>query len=328
MSFANRVKHRLCQIPLSPDEGIAFGCGLLFSHAGRERPFLIRTDTADAVTLLDGIFEQQTGRPLPVVLTSSAADSRSYTLSIARRGASPIRRAAPRCRTSVGFAEPVEDSRRAVFSVFGKWDGNGGPLSLDDIVCASPEIAAVFLRGLFIANGVLSEPTADYHFEICGLSAPQAREVARVFIDCGFTPLFSQRGERRTVYFKDGEQIEYLLAFLGDTADMFELSSLRVERDVRNRLNRQINCDAANLVKAKGAADRQTADIRLIYAQGKEDGLSEELRATAEARLANEDASLAELGRLLGVGRSGVNHRLRRLSALADELRGLHPGED
>jgi DNA-binding protein WhiA len=201
--------------------------------------------------------------------------------------------------------------------VFNSFNENG---MLDEALFENPEAAQHFLRGAFISTGLAADPARDFHLEFSGLTERAAQELSRLLEMLEFHPLCTKRDEKWAVYFKDGEQIEYLLAALGDTEAMFELSSLRIRRDISNNLNRQMNFDAANLGKSRDAAARHIAAIKYIIAKRGIDHMSPELRATALARVENDDASLSELGVLLGIGRSGVNHRLAKITKLAEEL--------
>ncbi len=327
MSFCNEVKTKLCELPTPAPYGRAFGSGLLFLHAGRQnlKKYLLRTEIPGAVIALGEIFERETGQVLPVELRSTglhangqySSERRKYHLKPARspktaRTADPMR-----ALNTVDFAKPAEQSRTDIFKVFCAFDENG---ALDGALFHHPEAAQHFLRGAFIATGLAADPARDFHLEFSGLTERAAGELFRLLETLEFHPLMTKRGEKWAVYFKDGEQIEYLLAALGDTEAMFELSNLRIRRDISNNLNRQMNFDAANLGKSREAAARQIAAIKYMIEKRGIDYLPAELRGTALARVENDDSSLAELGVLLGLGRSGVNHRLTKIVKLAEDL--------
>ena len=125
------------------------------------------------------------------------------------------------------------------------------------------------------------------------------------------------------VYLKEGEEIVDLLNIMEAHISLMELENLRIYKDMRNSVNRRVNCEAANITKTVNAASRQTKDIQYIQQHYGFNRLSEGMRQMAEVRLEHPDATLAELGAFLDppVGKSGVNHRLRKLSELADRLR-------
>ena len=320
MSFCNTVKTGLCAVA-DPEHGIDFGCGLLFSHAGRDKSYLLRTDTAEAVSALEETYEQATGTPMPIIVRRTAEFQKTFPVSIARRGSDIIapRKKAVKESVTVGFREPQQRSKERILKVFGLWSTVEDKLELNRRLYEQGG-AAAFLRGVFVANGVISDPSGDYHMEFCGLTQTQAEQLCLLLTAVDFTPAVTLRAGRYSVYFKNSEQIEYLLAFMGEMDAVFAMGNLRVERDISNRINRQINCDAANLVKSRDAAKRQIAAIGYIIEKKGTDYLSPELRLTAAARLENEDASLAELGKMLGLGRSGVNHRIEKLMRIYEQL--------
>ena len=123
------------------------------------------------------------------------------------------------------------------------------------------------------------------------------------------------------VYLKGSEAIADTLNVMGSHRSLLEFENTRIVKDMRNRINRQINCENANLNKTVSASMRQIADIKLIEERLGLDKLPDGLRQAAQARLSNPDSSLAELAELLRLGRSGMNHRLRRLGEIASELR-------
>ncbi|HNX13381.1 MAG TPA: DNA-binding protein WhiA [Oscillospiraceae bacterium] len=330
MSFCNEVKSKLCELTTPAQYGRAFGSGLLFLHCGRHKNYLLRTEIPGAVIALGEIFEHVTGHVLPVELRSTgvraavlrseeprSAKRREYRLKPARNPKMSHSADPMRALTTVDFAKPEELSRSRIFSVFNQFGEDG---TLDKSLFENPEQAQHFLRGVFISAGLAADPACDLHLEFSGLTERAAGELSRLLETLDFRPLITKRGEKWAVYFKDGEQIEYLLAALGDTGAMFELSSLRIRRDISNNLNRQINCDAANLGKSRNAAERHIAAIRYIFLKQSPDYLPAELRTTALARVENDDASLSELGILLGIGRSGVNHRLAKIVKIAEDL--------
>ncbi len=320
MSFCNEVKSKLCELATPSQHAKAFGSGLLFLHAGRRRKYLLRTEICGAVIALGEIYEHETGHVLPVELRSTGLRStgvREYRLKPAGQPTATRVSDPMRALTTVDFAKPAERSRAEILSVFDLFYEDG---ALDESLFVNPEAAKHFLRGAFISTGLASDPARDFHLEFNGLTEPAAGELLRLLETLEFHPLVTKRGEKWAVYFKDGEQIEYLLAALGDTGAMFELSNLRIRRDISNNLNRQMNFDAANLGKSRDAAARHIAAIKYIIANRGIDHLPTELRATALARVENDDASLSELGVMLGIGRSGVYHRLAKLARIAEEL--------
>jgi DNA-binding protein WhiA len=181
-----------------------------------------------------------------------------------------------------------------------------------------------FIRGAFLAAGSMSDPEKSYHFEIVcpeEQKAIQLQNVIRSFeIDAKIVP----RKKSYVVYVKEGAQIVDMLAIMEAGNSLMDLENIRIVKEVRNSVNRQVNCETANINKTVNAAVKQIADIELIRQRVGFQSLNEGLAQIAQLRLQYPEATLKELGMMLTphVGKSGVNHRLRKLSVLADELRG------
>ena len=186
-----------------------------------------------------------------------------------------------------------------------------------------PRAVWAFLRGAFLACGSMSDPAGRYHLEyrvpFKRLSEDLGEELLRVGIHMGTV---TRRGAY-LLYLKDSAPIEEMLTAMGALRSAFRLMDVKIYKDVRNKANRVRNCETANIDKTVTASLSQVEAIELIAAKRGLDTLPEELRAIAALRLENPEMSLRELGQALSppLSRSGVNHRLRRLGALAEELR-------
>lgn len=180
-----------------------------------------------------------------------------------------------------------------------------------------------FLRGAFQAAGSMSDPRKAYHFEIV-CSLPEAAEQIRDII-CGFglDAKIVQRKKSFVVYLKEGSQIVDILNVMEAHVSLMELENVRILKEMRNSVNRMVNCETANINKTVSAAVKQVEDITYLRDTVGFSHLPDNLVETALARLDNPDATLKELGGLLDppVGKSGINHRLRRLSEMADKIR-------
>ena len=181
-----------------------------------------------------------------------------------------------------------------------------------------------FLRDLFICSGSISDPTKSYHMEFVCDKEGQARQLMDILGDFGIKGRLIQRKKYYVVYLKEGEEIVDLLNIMEAHVGLMNLENLRILKDMRNSVNRRVNCETANIAKTANAASRQMDDILYIEQHYGLAKLSEGLKAIAEVRLEHPEATLSELGGYLSppVGKSGVNHRLRKLSELADKLRG------
>lgn len=180
-----------------------------------------------------------------------------------------------------------------------------------------------YLRGCYMAVGSISDPYKSYHLElVCGLQA-QAEQLLKILHDFSLDAKMIVRKKYYVVYMKEGENIADFLNITEAHKALMEFENTRIYKGMRNMVNRKVNCEAANITKTVNAATRQVEDIRLIREKMGLEGLPEPLRQMAYVRLENPQASLGELGKLLDppVGKSGVNHRLRKLGELAKELK-------
>ena len=180
-----------------------------------------------------------------------------------------------------------------------------------------------FIRGAFLAVGSVSDPEKSYHFEIVCAAPEKARQLQELLVSYDVDAKTVLRKRHYVVYIKEGSQIVELLALMGAHISLMQLENVRIVKEMRNSVNRKVNCETANLNKTVSAAVRQAEDIRYIQERIGLDKLPVDLEETARLRLEHTEASLKELGDMLcpKVGKSGVNHRLRKLSQIADDLR-------
>lgn len=200
--------------------------------------------------------------------------------------------------------------------------GSAALLPVNDELFASPKALSFFLGGAFMACGNITDPQKSYHLEF----VTRTSELADVLEELVGEITPCRRSNRKgvhVVYLKDSEQIADLLTFLGATRASLSLMETKIVKEVRNRTNRQVNCETANLSKTAAAAVSQCNDIRLIADTLGWDALPEELRALAHARLEQPGATLRELGESLlpPLSRSGVAHRFERLHEIAEGIR-------
>jgi hypothetical protein len=180
-----------------------------------------------------------------------------------------------------------------------------------------------FVRGAFLVSGSVSDPQRGYHFEIVYPDLERARLLQRMLESLSVQARIVPRKKTYVVYVKEGEQIASLLAMMEASVAMMDMENIRILKEMRNTVNRKVNCETANIHKTVSAAVRQLEDIRLIERETGFRHLGESLSQTAELRLQYPEASLQELGRMLDppVGKSGVNHRLRKLGRIAESIR-------
>lgn len=181
-----------------------------------------------------------------------------------------------------------------------------------------------YLRGCFLASGSLSAPEKFYHMEIVCGNNDQAERICNLFHDFEIDAKIVMRKKLYVVYIKEGAQIVEALGVMEANIALMKLENIRILKDMRNSVNRKVNCETANLNKTISAAVKQIEDIEYIQRTTGFGDLTPALRQMAEIRLEYPDSSLIELGKMLypPVGKSGVNHRLRKLSEVASKLRG------
>ena len=181
-----------------------------------------------------------------------------------------------------------------------------------------------FIRGSFLGSGSINDPNKKYHIEISLENKEYANILKNIMQEFEITFKELERKSSYSLYSKDGEEISKFLALIGASKAVINFEEIRVIRDIRNNVNRKVNCETANLNKTVNAAVRQIEDIKFIYNSKAEDKLSDNLKEIANLRIENPDISLVELGKLLKkpIGKSGVNHRLKKIQEIANELRG------
>lgn len=182
-----------------------------------------------------------------------------------------------------------------------------------------------FVRGAFLAAGSVTNPERGYHLEFVTHDEELARALQVLLLEYDLKAHVMARKETHVVYLKESDHIADVLSLMGAHSALLEMENIRIMKGIRNNVNRAVNCETANLDKTTTASARQVANIELIERLGAFSSLSKPLREVAEARMDNPEASLQELSDLLpGVSRSGINHRLRRLQAISDDLRRQH----
>ena len=180
-----------------------------------------------------------------------------------------------------------------------------------------------FIAGAFLSCGSVTEPIKEYHLEFAVPYRELANDLTKLLVSVGVNAKYAERKNAYVIYLKDSEAIEDLLTLMGATMSSIDLMNVKIYKDVRNKANRIANCDAANIERTLRASEKQIEDIEYIMHTEGLDSLTPELKNMAELRLENPDVSLKELGEMLDkpIGRSGANHRLKKLSEIADKIR-------
>ena len=226
-------------------------------------------------------------------------------------------------RPVLGEGELLESCLKAIRLIDG--DGNfkpaeegSGPMITRNSCCKR-----AFLRDSFLCIGSISDPNKGYHLEFVCDYENQALRLQEIIESFDIEARIVRRKKYFVLYVKEGSGIVDLLNIMEAPVSLMNLENLRIVKEMRNSINRRVNCEVANITKTVNAAAKQIEDITYIRDFYGFNRLQENLREMAEVRLEHPDATLLELGKYLDppVGKSGVNHRLRKLSELADKLR-------
>lgn len=211
-----------------------------------------------------------------------------------------------------------EGEIRDLLTKIGDLDQPVDPLLTKNICCRR-----AFLRGAFLSVGSISDPEKGYHLEFVCTREDKAKQLQSMIQSFDISVKIVQRKKYYVVYLKDGTGIVDLLNVCEAHVSLMELENLRILKEMRNSINRRVNCEAANINKTVSAASRQIQDIEYLRDHYGLQRLPDALCQMAMVRLENPDAPLKELGELLDppVGKSGVNHRLRKLSEMAEAMR-------
>jgi len=322
MSFSNKVKEELLKVVAGARHcRIAELAALIYLGAVRdedEKGVLIFENTATmnkATMLVKKLF------------------SRENEIKSIQTGSTNGRKSAPRADFGAAALKRILETVKLK-----NWSGkiivvDNGEQNTDNImrndtggiglVCTQTCCKRAFLRGAFLACGSVSDPSKDYHLEFVLKDTTQAEFLKLILKNLDIDAGMVMRKSMKVVYIKDSEMIATLLTLMDAPVALMELENIRILKEVRNDVNRRVNCETANIDKTVKAASRQAEDIMLVKKVNGFDNLSDELRQTARLRLSHPDVSLSELAALhhAPVSRSGINHRLRRLSEMADRIR-------
>lgn len=224
----------------------------------------------------------------------------------------------------------VEDWRKAqdvlmAFKLYDEVTGSYGDAGMvtNSLLLKKDCCRRAYLRGVYLAAGSMSNPEKGYHLEFVCDKEQQAAGLIRILHEFGIEGKEVLRKKYHVVYLKDGEAIVDLLGIMGAHVALMDLENTRIYKEMRNSINRRVNCEAANITKTVNAAARQVEDIMYIKERMGLQKLPDSLKEMAQLRLDYPEATLKELSEMMDppVGKSGVNHRLRKLSELAERLR-------
>ncbi len=189
--------------------------------------------------------------------------------------------------------------------------------NISDECCLS-----AFLRGAFLACGTVTDPERGYHLEFVVPYKRLCMDFMKFMDELSLSPKYIVRKGNHIIYFKDSESIEDILAIIGAQAASLHVMGIKIEKDVKNTVNRRLNFEMSNINKTVNAANQQVEAIELIEKHMGISALPDNLQELARLRIDNPEASLSELGNLLDepISRSGINHRLSRIVKIAEKI--------
>lgn len=309
MSFSNIVKNECCRLEgLSSQEKVA---------------------QLAAIVRINGTILLSQGQVSLELTTENASVARliySDLKSLFRMDANIVIQRRTRLKKNIRYVVyvPAQQKMKTFLETMGMIQETGIPFRpgiLQDFT-QNDSSRRAYVRGLFLGAGSLTDPQRSYHLEL----VTQGEEFAESIIDLvamyEIGMKLSYRKESVIIYLKESEAISDFLALIGAHKAVMDFEEVRINKSMRNQVNRLVNCETANLSKSVNAGLRQAYKIRKIADGIGLDNLPENLQSTARARLLNPEASLKELGELMTppVGKSGMNHRMRKLEEIADEF--------
>lgn len=307
MSFASDVKKELTTLEVHKE------------HAKAELAALIK---------MNGSLSMYHGSVILNVQTENAAIARRiYSLLTDHYGVTSdllVRRKMKLKKNNV-YIVRLKQNTMAVLEDLGIMDGFMFKEHVSSNIMGNQQKMRSYLRGAFLASGSVNNPeTSRYHLEIYSLYEENSQDICQMMNDFHLNAKVAERRNGYITYLKEAEKISEFLVLIGATNAMLKFEDIRIMRDMRNNVNRLVNCDTANLNKTIDAATKQIENIELIKREVGLESLPPKLKEVAEMRLSSPDMSLKELGESLpsgAISKSGVNHRLRKINEYADKIR-------
>lgn len=304
MSFSYETKNELCRLPvqrLCCARAEAYGI-LLYCNTFRSEEIRIITGNPNLAERIPRLFE------------------RAFDLCFDRLP-SPIPNGANGEGRQI-FQITERKKLEHIVNLMGYNPRKNLALHINFAMLEEPCCQASFLRGCFFAGGSMIDPLKRYHLELTTSHLQVSRELEVLLRECGYPPKSISRNGSFVTYFKQSEQIEDFLTFIGAPIAAMKIMSAKLEKDLRNCVNRRLNCDNANLDKTVEAAQGQLDAIRRLQAAGRLEHLPDKLQETATLRLENPELTLSELAEEFHppVTKSCLNHRFRKLLELAKDL--------
>lgn len=298
MSFSGNVKSELCRNEIEKSCCALAECMGTLLYANTFAPDCIRivTESRDFGLRLPLLFRKGLGVYFDVLPEQAAAGKLTYLITDAEK----IRRVFELC----GFSAENSVSLHVNFAL------------LEKECCRR-----AFLRGAFLAGGSVTDPEKRYHLELSTTHLKASRETGTLLLEMELAAKETERKGSAVLYYKQSESIEDFLTAVGAPISAMAVMSAKIEKEWRNEANRRVNCDSANVDKTVEAAQEQLAAIRALEERGVLQTLPQKLRETAALRVEHPESTLSELAALHDppATKSAVNHRMRKLLAMARE---------
>ena len=310
MSFAADVKKELTMLEVHPE------------HAKAELAALIRMNGTLSIVNKEFLLNVQT--------ENAAIARRIYSLikdNFDVESELLVRKKMKLKKNNV-YIVRLKSGSKLILSELGIMDGMLYHGHIPNEILTSRQKAKSYLRGAFLAGGSVNSPgTSRYHLEIHSSYEEHNEDICQMMQEFELNGRTHERRNGYIVYLKESEKIANFLALIGATGSMFKFEDVRIVRDMRNSVNRLVNCENANMNKTIDAAGRQIENIKFIDRMVGLNSIPDKLQEIDLLRVEYPDISLKELGELVpngGVSKSGVNHRLRKLNQMAEELKQQH----
>ena len=298
MSFSSDAKEEICRQKLDRRCcAIAESCGvLLYCHTFSPEIIRISSSNANFTARLPRLFRKAFGFSFDILPQEDAVGRRSLLITDKAKIA-------------------------AVFEAFGGDRATAVSHHVNFAILEENCCRAAFLRGAFLAGGSVTDPERRFHLELATSHRSVARETVALMQELGFSPRLSERSGNALLYFKQSDAIADILTTIGAPVTSMNILTAKVEKEMRNTVTRQINCDSANADKTVSAAQEQLAAIRRYSVRYGLESLPEPLKDAALLRITNPAASLSDLSRLSNppVSKSCLSHRLRKIAELVKE---------
>ena len=298
MSFSSNVKQELCRLPISRRQEAAaelYGI-LLYCNAFTADLIRITTESRDLADRLPRLMKKVAGFSFDQEPDAEETGKLVFTVD-------------------------SQEKIHKIFAQFGLSAAKDVTLHVNYGILEEDEERLAFLRGAFLSGGSVTDPAKRYHLELTTSHYKVSRETCALLLDAGFSPKETTRGGNSILYFKQSNLIEDFLTAIGAPVCAMGVMEAKVEKDLRNGVNRRVNCEAANVDKTVDAALEQRRAIQILRKSGALDELTPKLQEAAQLREAHPELSLSQLAALCDppVTKSSLSHRLRKLIQLSQK---------